>query len=115
MGNFFQHKDLAAGKWFNLSFLEQMGNVGSEVGRALSWHQRGDIEHKEKALERAFELLDLTIEDYRWRHRFGRLKELLRTREVIADYFYGENFYCTMPESLERYFYYFAYAARRTR
>ncbi|MBI5077458.1 hypothetical protein HZB94_03695 [Candidatus Falkowbacteria bacterium] len=112
--NNIQHKNLAAGRWRTLSFSEQMGNVGSEVSRAISWDKRGDIEQKEKALVRAFELLDLTIEDPRW-SRFSRLKEILRTREVMADYFYGDNLYFTQPEKLEQYFYYFAFAARRLR
>lgn len=40
------------------------------------------------------ELLDLTIEDPRWRGT-GRLKELLRLREVLCDLFYGDNVYNT--------------------
>ena len=31
-----QHTQLASGQWKKLSFSEQMANVGSEVGRALS-------------------------------------------------------------------------------
>jgi hypothetical protein len=109
-----QHKDLADGKWVELSLVEQMGNVGSEVGRAISWQRRGDNERMQKALDRAFELIDLTAGDVRWAFGF-RLKEILRAREVLADYFFGNNFYGTIPEKLERYFYYFAYAARKAR
>ncbi len=29
-----QHRDLAAGRWWELSLAEQLGNVGSEVSRA---------------------------------------------------------------------------------
>lgn len=114
MDNNFQHKNFTAGKWADLSLADQMGNVGSEIGRAVSWQKRGEEEHKEKALERAFELIDLTIDDCRV-SRPDSLKELLRAREVVADYFYGDNFYNTSPEDLERYFYHFAYAARKNR
>ncbi|TSC78477.1 MAG: hypothetical protein G01um101429_750, partial [Parcubacteria group bacterium Gr01-1014_29] len=30
----FIHKELAEGRWFQLSLMEQLGNIGSEVGRA---------------------------------------------------------------------------------
>jgi len=32
-----QHKELAAGRWNKLSFVEQMANVGSEVERTINW------------------------------------------------------------------------------
>jgi len=106
------HKNLTGGRWAELSFAEQMGNVGSEVGRAISWQKRGQEQLKEQALIRAFELLDLTVCDRRWR---GKLKELLRAREALADFFYGDNIYRSSPEFLERYFYHFARAARKNR
>ncbi|MBI5230455.1 MAG: hypothetical protein HY981_04115 [Candidatus Magasanikbacteria bacterium] len=31
------HKDVAQNNWFKMSVCEQMGNVGSEVGRAVNW------------------------------------------------------------------------------
>lgn len=108
-----QHKDLASGKWATMTFAQQMGNVGSEVGRAISWRRKDDSFHKEKALERAFELLDLTVDDRRWSQRTYRIKELLRVREVLADFFYGDNLYRSRPEDLEKYFYYFAFEARK--
>ncbi len=48
-------------RWFTMSLAEQLGNVGSEVGRAVRWHNQGNLENQEKALTRAYELLDLTI------------------------------------------------------
>lgn len=32
----YQHQDLANGRWFELNFIEQMANVGSEVERAMA-------------------------------------------------------------------------------
>lgn len=99
-------------QWHTLSLCEQMGNIGSEVGRALAWQKRGEAVHTEHALARAFELFDLTLGDRRW---VLRLKELARAREVLADYFYNDNKYGSTALTLEKYFYYFAYAARRQR
>jgi len=103
------HSNLATGRWAEMSLVEQMGNLGSEVGRAMKSKQQGNAERKENALKRAFELLDLIIADQRWRKR---LKEIVRLREVLADFFYCDNIYNTSFESLDKYFYYFAYAAR---
>jgi hypothetical protein len=108
----FQHKDLAAGRWFELSLAEQLGNVGSDVARALTWQQRGNVEHCTRAVDRAFELLDLTLADTK--HR-GRLREIVRIREVLADYFYGDNRFGSSPDLWRGYLDAFAIAARARR
>lgn len=104
------HKDLAAGRWKNMSLAEQLGNVGSEVGRAAKWQTKGDLTQRDRALERAFELLDLSKEA-----NVGRpaLKEICRAREVLADTFYGDREYGDTPEALEKYFFQYALAARK--
>ncbi|MDD2758584.1 MAG: hypothetical protein PHD72_04465 [Patescibacteria group bacterium] len=96
--------------WFKMSICEQLGNVGSEVGRAVNWRKKENNEQEERSLARAFELLDLTVADKRWRG--GRKKELYRAREILADAFYGENEYKTTPGDMEKYFYHYAVAAR---
>lgn len=106
------HKSLAAGRWFSMSLAEQLGNVGSEVGRAITAQKSGEKQREENAKERAIELFDLTVSDIRWS---ARLKELVRGREVLVDWFYGNNIYGSSPQNLEKYFYYFAYAARKAR
>ena len=58
-----QHKGLAAGRWNELTFDEQMANTGSEVGRAIKWRKKGDAEYSRLAYERALELMDLTLAD----------------------------------------------------
>jgi hypothetical protein len=105
--NKIQHRSLAAGRWFTLSLAEQLGNVGSEVSRAI--RARGDEKRFEGCIDRAIELLDLTISDPRWRKR---RKELTRTREVFWDAVLGGSEYGSTLEALDRYFYYFAFAAR---
>lgn len=63
------HKKLAAGRWKELSFEEQMGNIGSEVGRSFNWFKQGDKERFNRAFEMALELFDLTLEDERWQDK----------------------------------------------
>jgi len=104
------HADLAAGRWQTLTLAEQLGNVGSEVGRAIRAKERRDESRFEPALERALELLDLTLADPRW--RANRLKEIARAREVTCDFLVGDNEYHSTGESLDRYFLQFAMAAR---
>lgn len=106
----FAHASLAAGRWFTLSLMEQLGNIGSEVGRAA--RSRGDKQRFEGACSRALELFDLTISDQRWRKR---LKEITRARELFCDAMAGGTEYGTSLEDLDKYFYYFAYAARCNR
>lgn len=103
------HKELAAGRWFELSLVEQMANIGSEVHRTLLEQQKapGIIG---LAAERCLELFDLTLADVRWRHR---LKEIARAREFFCGALFGVAWYKTSLEDLDRYFLQFAYAARQ--
>ena len=102
------HPELAAGRWFRLSLVEQLANVGSEVERAMRWREKRNAEYGERAFERALELLDLTIADEK--HRL-RLKELTRLREALADYFQFNNCYGSSDELWRKYFHAFTYAA----
>jgi hypothetical protein len=104
------HSDLAAGRWHSMSLMEQLGNAGSEVSRALRARAIGNEARERSALHRFLELMDLTIADPRLN---GRRRELCRAREVVCDYFVGDNVYGSTPESLDRYFLAFAKAARR--
>ncbi|MHA1796115.1 MAG: hypothetical protein ACTSUK_08385 [Promethearchaeota archaeon] len=97
-------------KWQKLSFFEQMANIGSEIQKTINWRQRNQ-EYSKLAFERALELIDLTVEDKKNQKR-GRLKELLRTRELLIDYFYFDNVYKTNDEIWQNYFSAFNYAAR---
>ena len=105
------HRELAAGGWAKLSLAEQLGNVGSEVGRMLRARGR-DERRMTAAFERALELLDLTLGDPRWR---GRRKEIARARELLCDAAAGGRDYGTTLEDLDRYFLAFAMLARRHR
>ena len=104
------HPELAAGRWQQLTLVEQMANVGSEVERALRWKERDDPEMWVKAFDRALELLVLTLEAPANRKR---LKEVARAKEVLLDFFYGENQFATSANFLRQYFLEFACAARK--
>ena len=104
----FIHKDLAAGRWFEFSLIEQLANIGSEVSRARRWFGK-DEKLFQGAVDRALELFDLTLQDPRWRKR---LKELARARELFCDAVFGGKEYGSRLEDLDRYFFHFAFAAR---
>jgi hypothetical protein len=107
----YRHRELAAGRWGQLSLAGQLANVGAEVGRMLRW--RGQDERLAAgAFERALELLDLTLADSRWR---GRLREIARAREMLCDAASGGHEYGTTLEELDRYFLAFAVADRARR
>ena len=107
----YRHRDLAAGRWGRLSLVEQLANVGSEVGRMRRWQGR-DARLMTGAFDRALELLDITLADPRWR---DRLREIARARELLCDAAAGGAEYGTTLEDLDRYFLAFAVAARAGR
>jgi hypothetical protein len=106
-----QHRDLAAGRWHQLSLAEQLGNIGSEISRAVRWSGRND-QLARGALERALELFDLTLDDPRHRQSLPRLREIARAREVVVDFFDGPNEYGSTAVDLQKYFDAYALAVR---
>ena len=111
-----QHKCLEDGRWAEMSFMNQMANIGSEVGRASKWKKRGKTEMANNAFERALELIDITI-------KFGRsnatesegsrksmLRELCRLRECFCAEFLSEDL--NAIDLTEKYFMHFALAQR---
>jgi len=106
------NKNLTEERWFDLSFFEQMANLGSEVSRAIRWKEK-DPERSKHAFESALELLDLTIDDKKNKNK-PKLTELCRLREVLADYFCFDNIYGSDDEKWNNYFYGFNYAASLT-
>lgn len=101
------HKELAQGRWFELSLIEQLANVGMDVERAIRWKQKNHHENSSKAFERALDLISLSIIDPKNK---ARLKELGRTREVLIDFFVYDNIYQSTDQSWLNYFYPFNYA-----
>ena len=105
-----QHRHLAAGRWKELSLCEQMGNIGSEVSRAINWRDKGNDEYSARAASRALELLDLSLE---CADSFPRLREIARVREAVVDYFFGDNSFSSSDALWRKYFDHFAYASRK--
>jgi len=107
------HESLSAGRWHTLSLAEQLGNVGSEVDRAVRASSANDEDRFERAFDRALELLDLTLADPRWRGH--RRREIARAREEFCRVFYGDGVAPGSVRGLQDYFLYFALAARARR
>lgn len=104
------HSDDLRDRWGRFSLTEQLGNVGSEVGRANNWLKKGDKVQGEKAWCRALDLLDFTVGDARWRGR--RRQELARWREALVGAWTGDDLFQTTLDDLEKYFFAYAIAAR---
>lgn len=92
-------------RWQTLPLASQLGNIGSEVGRAAKW-QNKDESAFWGAVTRALELFDLTLADKRWRG--ARIKELCRAKEVFCDGVLGGKEYKTKLSEIEGYFMQFA-------
>ncbi|MBU1853813.1 MAG: hypothetical protein KJ957_07210 [Candidatus Omnitrophica bacterium] len=107
-----QHKNLAEGKWGQMSLCAQMANIGSEVSRALNWQKKGKIDFSKKAASRALELLDLSLDSIN--KPFSCIKEFARLREAVVDYFYGSNQFLSSESLWRKYFDHFNYAVRRS-
>jgi hypothetical protein len=105
------HTSLASGRWHTFTLVEQLGNVGSEVERALRAHAQGRADRFEHALGRALELFDLTATDPRW--NLPRRREILRAREQFCRVFFDPTAESDLADYLRKYFLQFAVAARR--
>lgn len=104
------HKEAAAGRWFCLSFDEQLGNIGSEVARVAHWKEEGG-DHFENAVQRALELFALTLDDERWG---SRLREVADIREVFCNAVADDSIHGkSVLEELDKKLLPFAIAARR--
>ena len=89
-----QHATLENGRWAELTFPQQMANIGSETSRVLKALEAGKDKRAEGAFTRAQEFIDLTI-------KYGRadtpslrsalLEELCRFREVFCAAFLSRD------------------------
>ena len=95
------------------SLMEQLGNVGSEVERAIRAHEQRRHDRFQAALGRALELFDLTASDPRW--GLHQRREILRAREQFCRIFFDETAEPDLAAYLSKYFLQFAVAARHAR
>ena len=90
-----QHTSLENGRWAEMSFPQQMANIGSETSRVLKALQAGKDSRAEGAFARAQELIDLTIKygrsDSSPVARSAMWEELCRFRELFCAAFLSRN------------------------
>ena len=97
-------------RWAQMSIYEQLGNVSSEVGRAINATRAGKEKRAQGAIDRAVDLLDATVEVL-VQQKSPRVKEVLRAREEFLRLFYDGTFEDD-ADNIARYFNLFAIAAR---
>lgn len=100
---------ISSGRWFTLDIFNQLGNVGSEVGRTFEAKKRNDNYDAEQSFFRGIELLDATIADSKNKLR---ARELKLARELYGALFFNTGEYNETPENIENYFMEFAINAR---
>ena len=98
--------------WQTRPITYQMGNIGSEVSRLLKWTEKGNQARANKAIDRALELFDFTIEANV--ESSARLTEILKARDEFCDYFFNNNSYHTDPAKMQKYYDGFAIIYRLT-
>lgn len=100
-------------RWAAMPLMEQMANIGSEVGRARKWLVKDKPQLAEGAYYRGLELVDATIRSGRsnMASRSCLLMELCRARDLFSEAFL--NYDLDSMCYLEKYFGQFASAIRR--
>jgi hypothetical protein len=92
-------------KWATLSVFEQMGNIGSEVGRSMNALECDDAVALEGAYRRGLDLIDATVNIW---HSESRKRELLRARELFTTSVDSRE----VDRQLDTYFMQYAIATR---
>lgn len=100
------------GEWQAMSIFAQMGNIGSEVGRAAKAFEGGDQDSFNGAFCRAIDLFDATATGL-VRDKSPRTKEVLLARDQFSSQFFSDS-PCVDP-GIEAYFMQFAIADRLNR
>jgi len=98
-----------ADKWQAMSIFAQMGNIGSEVGRAAKAYATNDTASFEGAFRRAIDLFDLSSAQSA-KEKSPRLKEILLARDQFTSQYFSDTPY--IDSGLEKYFMQFAIAER---
>jgi len=104
------HKELAKGRRYELSFSQQMWNIGSEVYRTLQAKEKYP-ERFDQSADRMLELFDLTLNNPKC--TFPQKKETARLRESICNYFRWNNEYGLDADFLNKYFLAFGLIANK--
>ena len=96
-------------KWSQMPRLEQLANIGSEVGRTAKWVTKAKTQMSEGAFLRALDLFDLTINCNTTAP--GLLKEVCRSRDLFCQAYLSSD--TESLNYLDKYFARFALALRR--
>ena len=97
-------------RWSKFTLFEQMSHIGSEIERARICEDNNDAPMRNRAIERAFDLIDVSLQDSRWRKRS---KEFCRLREILADHYCQSKEYQVPLKDLETYCNEFAFIIRK--
>ena len=93
------------GRWQKMEFASQMGNIGSEVSRALSAKEKNKNQRMNSAIDRALELFDSSISACQnFPEDTGKLKELLYAREEFCSFFFDGTEIDVDPIKMQRYY-----------
>ncbi len=98
-------------KWSRMSIFDQMGNISSEVGRAINAKKQNNKQNLENSIIRALDLFDATIDEL-INAKSIRSKEVLRSKDQFLTIMNKKSPSTDELNSLERYFTQYAIAAR---
>ncbi len=88
-------------KWWDMSIGEQIGNIGSEVARAIRRKNKNDKLGASEFCIHAIEMLGYTKQDPK---NINRRRELSYAQEEILDYILGDNLYQNDDQSIMKWY-----------
>ncbi|MHB8443110.1 MAG: hypothetical protein ACYDAS_01955 [Patescibacteria group bacterium] len=97
--------------WSKMNIFEQMGNIYSEISRAFKAKRENNKQYETLSVTRALGLFDATIDTLIKKNSI-RTKEVLRSKDQFISSLFSETFNEEDALELEKYFMYFAIAAR---
>ncbi len=101
-------------RWSRMSIYEQMGNIGSEVGRSINAKRQNNPQDCQAAVIRALDLFDATV-DQLIKQKSPKVKEVLRSKDQFLAAIYEPEATLEDLNSIEGYFMQYAIAARLNR
>lgn len=96
--------------WVKYSMFDQIGHIGSEIARIRHWENKADKVSRNKAIERAIDLIDLIKQDPKW---LNRRREIGILRDVIAEKYVDGHYFDVPLEQIEQYCIDFVLLGRR--
>lgn len=87
------HKSLTLEKWSAYPKMQQILMISNELNRAKNWIMKLQNNEANLAYERAFELIDLSKADIKWKNT---AVELMRLKETLAE------IYCQTDKDLNK-------------